>query len=248
MKLTPTQVAALAAAKISFSVDRQGGWHEGGILAMPTPDVTVEEYSSFFTPTTFYSTGAFSYSWSPFPGFVTVGRYCSIAGGVEIIPSSHPTHLFTTSSMLYDASLMHRKLYCEDVGLDPTKVASPEQHPSNGKWITIGNDVYIGTWVRIRQGVDIGDGAIIGAGSVVTKSVPPYAVVAGNPAQVVRMRYDQETIDALLAARWWDYDFSQVTEIASSSRDVTPLLEAISRGSLSEFNPAKHRLVDVLNC
>jgi virginiamycin A acetyltransferase len=71
--------------------------------------------------------------------------------------------------------------------------------------VIIGNDVWIGRDVTLMSGVSVGDGAIIAANSHVTKPVPPYAIVGGNPAQVVRMRFDAETRASLLEIKWWDW-------------------------------------------
>ena len=76
--------------------------------------------------------------------------------------------------------------------------------------MTIGNDVWIGRNVIIISGVKIGDGSVIGAGSVVTKDVPPYAIAAGNPAKIVRMRFDEETIKKLLKIEWWNWSLERV--------------------------------------
>ena len=70
--------------------------------------------------------------------------------------------------------------------------------------MTIGNDVWIGSGAMILSGVTIGDGAVVAARAVVTKDVPPYAIVAGNPARLVRYRFDEATIAALLEAAWWE--------------------------------------------
>lgn len=77
---------------------------------------------------------------------------------------------------------------------------------------TIGNDVWIGHGVTIKTGITVGDGAVIGSGSVVTKDVPPYSVVAGVPARVLRYRFDDNTIDALQKLRWWEWDDEKLTE------------------------------------
>ncbi len=83
-------------------------------------------------------------------------------------------------------------------------------HPSSKGDIVVGNDVWIGYQSCILSGVTIGNGAIIGAKSVVTKDVPPYAIVAGNPAKFIRYRFPQEIIDKLENLAWWDWDISVI--------------------------------------
>ena len=76
----------------------------------------------------------------------------------------------------------------------------------------IGNDVWIGDRATILSGVRIGDGAVIGAGSVVTKDVEPYSIVAGNPARPKRTRFDEETIKKLLEIKWWDWPVEKIND------------------------------------
>ena len=78
--------------------------------------------------------------------------------------------------------------------------------------MVIGNDVWIGYGAKILGGISIGDGAVVAAWSVVTKSVPPYTIVAGVPARPLRRRFDQEIIESLLRIRWWDWDDTVVLE------------------------------------
>jgi acetyltransferase-like isoleucine patch superfamily enzyme len=78
--------------------------------------------------------------------------------------------------------------------------------------VVIGNDVWIGYRAIILSGVTIGDGAVIGAGAVVTKDVEPYAIVAGNPARLIRKRFDDETIRRLLEIKWWDWPIEKINE------------------------------------
>jgi len=89
-----------------------------------------------------------------------------------------------------------------------------EKFSDNHEWtrgnVRIGNDVWIGRGALILSGVAIGDGAIVGAESVVAKDIPPYAVVVGNPARVIRKRFDDEIIEALLRIRWWDWSDEKV--------------------------------------
>lgn len=83
-------------------------------------------------------------------------------------------------------------------------------HPRTKGDVRIGNDVWIGTEALIFSGVCIGDGAVVGARAVVTKNVPPYAIVAGNPAKLIRYRFSKEQISALLAIRWWDWSDERI--------------------------------------
>ena len=82
----------------------------------------------------------------------------------------------------------------------------------------IGNDVWLGRDATVMPGVEIGSGAIIAAASVVTTAVPPYTVVAGNPARVVKTRFDDQTIDALLDIPWWDWDAEKISRNLNAIR------------------------------
>lgn len=120
-------------------------------------------------------------------------------------------------------------------------------HPSSKGDIVVGNDVWIGYQSCILSGVTIGNGAIIGAKSVVTKDVPPYAIVAGNPAKFIRYRFPQETIDKLEHLAWWDWDISVIKELfhyysPTKSTNFSPRPKRIyminaERASYSELHP-----------
>lgn len=79
-------------------------------------------------------------------------------------------------------------------------------HPLSKGDVVIGNDVWIGYKATILSGVTIGDGSVVGAHSLVTKDVPPYTIVAGNPAKIVRKRFDEQTIERLLRVAWWNWE------------------------------------------
>jgi acetyltransferase-like isoleucine patch superfamily enzyme len=85
-------------------------------------------------------------------------------------------------------------------------------HPTTKGNVVIGNDVWIGFGAIILSGVTIGDGAAIGACSVVTRDVPPYAIAAGNPAQIIRYRFPEEIVATLLRIKWWDWPEDKVKE------------------------------------
>ncbi len=118
----------------------------------------------------------------------TIGRYCSIARGVRVVNRNHPMEFKSTHAYFFNPLLGYSsKDLLDYIPLE------------------IGNDVWIGTNALILPNVrKIGDGAVVAAGAVVNKDVPPYAVVVGNPARVVRFRFPKHVIDALLASRWWD--------------------------------------------
>ncbi|MGU3665131.1 CatB-related O-acetyltransferase [Methylobacterium sp. A49B] len=248
-ELTASQLERLRKTKISFSwYDDAPLWIEEGINALPRPGVFAEDYACYFLRTDFHTIGAFSYSWSPFPDFVSIGRYCSIADGIELIPFTHPTDLFTTSSMTYDSNLAPRRKYYADQSFDNNDAVS-RSHPSNDKDLLIGHDVYISRGAKLRRGIRIGTGAIVGAFSVVTKDVAPYSVVAGNPARVVRMRYSDKQIETLQTIEWWNYDFHSVlnkTHIADIDLFVDRLQHLISTETIEPFRPQRNYLHELL--
>jgi serine acetyltransferase len=85
-----------------------------------------------------------------------------------------------------------------------------EGHPKTKGDVIIGNDVWLGADSVILSGVTIGDGAAIGARAVVTGNIPPYAIVAGNPARIVKNRFDDETISRLLKIKWWEWEDAKI--------------------------------------
>ena len=146
--------------------------------------------------------GSFSYSHSSdLDRGMTIGRYCSIAAGVGPLGPEHPTNWAVTSDMAYIASEFVTAARRDSMA----SIMSPCEFDAARAMPVIGNDVWIGQEVRLKRGVVIGDGAIIGARSLVTKDVPPYAVVAGSPAHLLRYRFDERTIERFLTLRWWNY-------------------------------------------
>lgn len=133
------------------------------------------------------------------PEKLTIGKFVQIAHGVQIITSSanHQMNGFST--------------YPFAVFGEPWSSSYSPKWPNKGDTI-IGNDVWIGHQSLIMPGITIGDGAIIGSGSVVTKNVPPYTIVGGNPAKMIRKRFDDETIAALLEIKWWDWPIETINK------------------------------------
>lgn len=180
-----------------------------------------------------YSVGKFSYGVnSPLvlgnmaggkTGSLKIGKFCSIASGVTIIlDGEHRPDWVTT----YPFSIIFKKF--SDL---------PWASTTKGD-VIIGNDVWIGMDALILSGVTVGDGAIIGAGSVVARDVEPYAIVAGNPARLIRKRFDLETINKLLEIKWWDWDTERITE-------NMPLLLSNKINEFIEKNRASKSQVDL---
>lgn len=130
-----------------------------------------------------------------------IGKFCAIAKDVKFIMNgaNHKTSGFSTYPFFIFAN-----------GWE-SAIPKKEELPFKGD-TQIGNDVWIGYEATIMPGVNIGSGAIIASKSVVTKDVPPYAVVGGNPAQVLKMRFDEGTIKKLLKIAWWDWSAKKITE------------------------------------
>jgi len=121
----------------------------------------------------------------------TIGKFCSIASNVLIGPSEHSLHMISTSPCFFEYTDIIKK-----------KFAYLPRPPLSST--TIGHDVWIGDGASIKSGINVGVGAVIGMKSVVTKDVPPYAIVAGNPARLIRYRFDSYTRCLLLESCWWD--------------------------------------------
>jgi len=142
-----------------------------------------------------------------------IGRYCSFARGVRVINHNHPMSFKSTSSIFVHPQFGLCKEWM--VHFNP---------------LTIGNDVWIGANAIVLPEVcAIGDGAVIGAGAVVHKDVPPYAVVLGNPARVIKYRFGEDRIRQLLAERWWDKDLPELAKDVPSFQaplDDAPLAPA----------------------
>lgn len=162
--------------------------------------------------------GAYSYSYSPLPEGIRIGRYCSISRGLGFIDSAHPIDRLTTSALLFRPN---NNLYAPAQTGAVREFAAEFPIMGPAPYPSIGNDVWIGQDVTLSMGIRIGDGAIIATRSVVTKDVPAYAIVAGNPARIVRMRFADDLIGRLLAARWWDYDPAQVFETTDLEQSLS---------------------------
>ena len=143
-----------------------------------------------------------------------VGKFCMIASGVEFIMNG-ANHLVNAVSS-YPFAVF---------GNAWEHAMEGKTYPNRGD-IIIGNDVWLGYQSTILSGVTVGHGSIVGAKSVVSKDVPPYSIVGGNPARIIRKRFDDATIEKLLSLAWWDWDLEKITAHVAdlTSNDVSRLI------------------------
>lgn len=138
-----------------------------------------------------------------------VGKWCSISPEVKVIVGNHPTRKFVTTHPLFYSS----KEYAGMKWRDETVYPEYSYTDDTQKWYCeIGNDVWVGTRALLVSGIKIGDGAIVAAGAVVTKDVPPYAIVGGVPAKIIRYRFTQTQINKLEESQWWNEDIKKLRE------------------------------------
>ncbi|MFF2481161.1 CatB-related O-acetyltransferase [Paenibacillus sp. NPDC058071] len=143
---------------------------------------------------------------------LSIGKFCSIGAGVTVMLGGN--HRYDWGTTYPFSAFMQEFSYIPEVAV------------SKGN-VIVGNDCWIGICSTIMSGVTVGDGACIGTHAVVTKDVPPYAIVAGNPARVVKYRFPQNVIDRLLHIKWWDWEPHQIEKAIPllMSNDVFSLFQ-----------------------
>ncbi|MDE6798418.1 MAG: CatB-related O-acetyltransferase [Ruminococcus sp.] len=183
------------------------------------PDIIVGDFT-YFSDTDFESHVTHHYGF--YGDKLIIGKFCQIASGVNFVMNGANHQMNAVST--YPFYIME--------GWEQSAPPLSEM-PYKGDTI-IGNDVWIGQNVTILSGVHIGDGAIIGMNSVVGSDIPPYTIVAGNPARTIRKRFDDELIKLMLEFRWWDKSIEEIN-------NLIPLL------SCSDLEKVKSKIKDYLN-
>lgn len=159
---------------------------------------------------------------NPVAPHILIGHFCSLAGKIYFLiggnhnyknVSTFPFDVYTF--ILEDGRIVH---------------PLPYRRPNHFQ-IIIGHDVWIGHGATIMGGVKIGNGAVIGAKAVVAKDIPPYAIAVGNPARVIKYRFDEETVKKFLAVKWWNWDAKKIA-------DNLPLMTDVEKFLATHYSPA----------
>ncbi|RPE63252.1 virginiamycin A acetyltransferase [Pacificibacter maritimus] len=189
------------------------------VIDHPQIDVGDFTYYNDFETVTDYAARIAPYLHQGAPERLIIGKFGQFAHGTRFITDSanHARDWFTTYPF----------------GVFNTDVMPffAQEYFENRRNTVIGHDVWIGHDAKIMPGVTVGSGAIVGAGAVVVKDVPDFAVVAGNPATLVRMRFDQPIIEALLALEWWHMTLEQIRALMPvlASADLAGLHRALAK-------------------
>jgi acetyltransferase-like isoleucine patch superfamily enzyme len=208
-------------------------WQVGQRLFIPV-DCALEPFTQTLAgPTLPQAIGCFSYSNSEFAMNMRLGRYCSIAHGVKWMGANHPIDWATSSPVFYEHDSLAIGAYRKTHGVTDAPLSYEARPPG----LTIGHDVWIGEEAMIARGVTIGDGAVVGARALVLKDVPPYAIVGGQPAKVLRMRFPEKLIARFQALQWWRFgpDVLQALPVDQPERFLDGLEARIAEGPPGEL-------------
>ena len=189
---SPVKSIAAAIVKKKACSDKHGKFREGHrYISERFFGFTVGKYSDGYEQFWAHNSNAGKY-------IESIGSFCSFAVNITIAGGNHPLDYLSTHAFLYYKKFQFVKEN-RDINQD-----------ANCKKINIGNDVWVGVNAIILPGVTIGDGAVIASGAVVNKDVPPYAIVGGVPAKVIKYRFSEEKIQELLELQWWDWSDEKI--------------------------------------
>lgn len=230
IRITPKTIALFEEHRFFSGPYGKARLKPGHTIDVP-PDAIIEDYSNLFAgenlPLGF---GAFSYSFAKLSDLYTVGRYCSIAAVCDVMGSAHPTDWASTSPFSHHPQPVSSvRAYLVDRGVQRFDIQHFERGNQN---VTLGNDVWLGEAALVKRGTTIGDGAVVAARAIVTRDVPPYAIVAGSPARIVRYRFAAPVVERLLRSEWWRFgpDQLQALDVREPEQFLDRLEEAVAAG------------------
>jgi len=163
--------------------------------------------------------------------YTTIGKFCSIAAMTRINPGNHPMHRAAQAHFTYRSSAYFDGETDDEAFFDWRRA----HH------VRIGHDVWIGHGAVVLPGRNVGTGAVIAAGAIVTKDVPAYSIVGGNPARIIRRRFPDEIADRLANLAWWDWDHDELREALPDFRklDVEAFLDKYEAATATRQTKAR---------
>ena len=222
LRVTPRLWAILQEHRISF-----GARDAARLPHLDLPkNARIERYADYTNGNTLHSMGAFSYTMTN-EGALVAGRYCSIADQTMVMGERHPVEHVTTSSFPYRVP-RPAWVWARDELLGGDQTFVPPSVPTLGPAV-LEHDVWTGNRAMLARGITLHTGCVVAAASVVTKDVPPYAIVAGNPARVIRLRFAERVVERLLASRWWECHPRVL--FAADMRDPERFLDGLEAGA-----------------
>lgn len=184
----------------------------------------------------------------------SIGRYSSLASNLSIGQYEHPTNFLSTSNMLHGeweetfTNLKPENDIIRETLKESIKTYSERFKPTESD-IVIGNDVWVGEGAFISRGVTIGDGAIVAARAVVTKDVPPYSIVAGVPARVIKYRFDKKSIERLIELKWWEYERAVLKGVnLTNIEEAIEKLEENIKNGCKKYTPKTSKIINQEVC
>lgn len=180
-------------------------------------EVEIHKTASICLGVKFYRGKLGKYSYIGNNSFVVdtiIGNFTSIAPDCYIGGTKHPLEWISTSPVFHK----HENIMKKNFARHEFEIFAKS---------SIGNDVWIGNKVMVKAGVTIADGAVVGMGSIVTKDIGPYEVWAGNPAKMIRKRFDDYTIEKLLKVQWWNWSDDKIEKLGSYMTDIQAFLKKI---------------------
>ena len=170
---------------------------------------------------------------------VLIGKFCSLAHEIIFaIGMNHNYNCVSTYPFKHRDMLQQVESYKEKFANAKFPI---KKYNQNSNQIVIGNDVWIGRGATIMGGVKIGSGAVIGANAVVAKNIPPYAIAVGNPARVIKYRFDEETVKKFMAVKWWNWDLNKIYDNVPIMGDAEKFLETHYKPELEYIPPYQNR-------